>query len=60
VIAIDAFNPEIAARLARVPDHWARHIEPAQSAMKTALQKVYTQHGLSNNTLEIISKSLTL
>lgn len=60
VIAIDAFNPEIAARLARVPDHWARHIEPAQSAMKCALQKVHAHHGLSNNTLEIISKSLTL
>lgn len=60
VIAIDAFNPEIAARLARVPDHWARHIEPAQSSMKLALQKVHTHPGLSSNTLEIISKSLTL
>jgi len=60
VIAIDAFNPEIAARLARVADHWARHIEPAQSAMKRALQKVHVHNGLSSNTLEIISKSLTL
>jgi aminopeptidase N len=60
VIAIDAFNPEIAARLARVPDHWARHIEPAKSSMKQALQKVHAHHDLSNNTIEIISKSLTL
>lgn len=60
VMAIDALNPEIAARLARVPDHWARHIEPAKTAMQHALQKVYTHPHLSNNTLEIISKSLTL
>jgi aminopeptidase N len=60
VIEIDTFNPEIAARLARVPDHWARHIEPAQSGMKRALQKVHSHVGLSSNTLEIISKSLTL
>ncbi len=60
VIEIDTFNPEIAARLARVPDHWARHIEPAQSGMKRALQTVHTHTELSNNTLEIISKSLTL
>lgn len=60
VVAIDALNPEIAARLARIPDHWARHVEPAKSLMQKSLQTVHAYGNLSSNTREIVSKALTL
>ncbi len=60
VIALDAINPEVAARLARAGDHWARMIEPARSLMQAQLQRVASHAGLSRNTLEIVSKALSL
>ena len=60
VLALDAINPEIAARLARAFDHWARFIPSVQAQMRVQLQRVATHKGLSRNTLEIVSKALAL
>jgi len=60
VLALDAINPEIAARLARAFDHWARFIPSVQAQMRVQLQHVATHKGLSRNTLEIVSKALAL
>jgi aminopeptidase N len=60
VLALDAINPEIAARLARAFDHWARFIPSVQAQMRVQLQRVATHKGLSRNTLEIVSKAVAL
>lgn len=60
VLALDALNPEIAARLARTLDHWAR-LEPAlREAARDALARVCQHPTLSRNTAEIVNKSLNL
>ena len=60
VLALDALNPEIAARLARAFDHWARFIPTVRDQMKRELERVAAQPTLSRNTLEIVSKALAL
>ena len=60
VLALDAFNPEVAARLARAFDHWARFIPTARAHMQRELNRVASHSHLSRNTLEIVSKALAL
>jgi len=60
VLALDAINPEIAARLARTFDHWARFIPSVKEQMRLQLQRVASHDGLSRNTLEIVTKALAL
>jgi aminopeptidase N len=60
VLTLDALNPEIAARLARAFDHWARFIPAVRDSMQRELKRVAAQPNLSRNTLEIISKALAL
>ena len=60
VIALDALNPEIAARLSRAFDHWARLIPAARDAVKQRLERIQQHPGLSRNVEEIISKALSL
>ena len=58
VLALDALNPEIAARLARALDNWSRYVPALRAPMKEALQRVRAQDGLSRNVQEIVSKAL--
>ncbi|MFV0283634.1 MAG: aminopeptidase N [Castellaniella sp.] len=58
VLALDALNPEVAARLSRAFDNWARHEPVAQAGMQAALQRVLAASSLSRNVREIISKAL--
>ncbi|UOD49202.1 aminopeptidase N [Orrella daihaiensis] len=60
VTRIDQSNPEVAARLARMLDHWAHHIEPLKSHMQAALKSVADTPDISGNTREIVTKALTL
>lgn len=60
VLALDGINPEVAARLARAMDHWARMIPAVSAQMRTQLERVAATPALSRNTLEIITKSLSL
>jgi aminopeptidase N len=58
VLALDAINPQVAARLARALDRWRRFEPTRQSAMREALENVKTQ-AKSADVLEIVSKALT-
>jgi hypothetical protein len=40
VLALDALNPEIAARLARALDNWSRYVPALRGPMQEALQRV--------------------
>lgn len=60
VIALDQLNPEIAARLARAFDNWARFASPNREAMQGALQRIQQHPALSRNVAEIISKALKI
>ena len=59
-LALDAINPEIAARLARALDQWSRFVPQARELMHAQLQRVASHPGLSRNTLEIVTKALSL
>jgi aminopeptidase N len=60
VIALDQFNPEIAARLARAFDNWTRFAQPHRDGLEQALRTIQAQPTLSRNVGEIITKSLSL
>jgi aminopeptidase N len=58
VIALDALNPQVAARLARSMDRWRRYLPALQLHMKAALQQVAARTGLSGDVREVIDKAL--
>jgi aminopeptidase N len=58
VLALDAINPQVAARLARAMDRWARLAEPYRSAAKVAIERVAAKTDLSNDVREVISRAL--
>ncbi|MDX3907606.1 MAG: aminopeptidase N [Pigmentiphaga sp.] len=60
VLALDAINPEIAARLARAMDRWVRYVPELSKPMQRALQQVRNHAGLSRNVTEIVSKALEI
>ena len=58
VLVLDARNPQIASRMVRPLMNW-RQYEPVRSAlMKTQLERIKAQQGLSGDVFEIVSKSL--
>ncbi|NYT69573.1 aminopeptidase N [Pusillimonas noertemannii] len=60
VLALDALNPEIAARLARAFDSWARYAPSNRDAVHSALQRIQQHEPLSRNVAEIVSKALNI
>ena len=60
VLTFDAINPGNAAQLARVMDNWTDYIPALRERMQEQLQRVASHPSLSRNTLEIVSKALTL
>jgi aminopeptidase N len=58
VIALDAINPQVAARLARALDRWKRLAEPYRSGAREALQRVSAKAELSNDVREVIDRAL--
>lgn len=58
VIALNAINPQVAARLARVMDRWRKYAQPLREKMREALERVAATPSLSGDVLEVISKSL--
>ena len=58
VLALDAFNPQVAARLARALDRWSRLAEPYRSGAREALQRVADKTDLSNDVREVIDRAL--
>jgi len=58
VLEIDAFNPQLAARLARALDRWSRLAEPYRSAAREAIARVAAKPDLSNDVREVVSRAL--
>ena len=58
VVELDAFNPQVAARLARALDRWKALAEPWRSAAHEALARVAARADLSEATREIVGKAL--
>jgi aminopeptidase N len=59
VLALDAINPQVAARLARAMDRWSRLAEPYRSAARVAIERVAAKADLSNDVREVISRALS-
>ena len=58
VLAIDAINPQVAARLARALDRWRKFTPERQAAMRAALGQVAAHERLSADVREIVDKAL--
>jgi aminopeptidase N len=58
VIELDAFNPQVAARLARALDRWKKLAEPYRSAAREAIARVAAKTDLSNDVREVVTRSL--
>ena len=58
VLALDAINPQIAARLARGLDRWKQFSEPYRTQMQAALKLVSDCETLSPDVKEVVSKAL--
>ena len=58
VMAVDALNPQLAARLSRALDRWPRFDLGRQALMREALSRVAAHPGLSRDVAEIIGKAL--
>ena len=58
VVEIDAFNPQLASRLARALDRWRALAEPYRSAAREAIARVAARPELSDDTREIVTRAL--
>ncbi|MEO8157134.1 MAG: aminopeptidase N [Betaproteobacteria bacterium] len=58
VIAIDALNPQVAARLARSFDRWKKFDPARQTLAQAALMRVRAGAGLSKDTFEVVTRAL--
>ena len=58
VIALDAINPQVAARLARGFDRWRRFDPGRQAHARAALERIRDAKGASRGVLEIASRTL--
>ena len=60
VLALDALNPEIAARLARAFDNWSRLTVSLRTPARAALERIQQHPTLSRNVAEIVNKALSI
>ncbi|MBK8064186.1 MAG: aminopeptidase N [Betaproteobacteria bacterium] len=58
VIAIDRFNPQVAARVARCFDRWRKFDAARQAKAQAALERIRDAEGLSRDVAEIVTKAL--
>ncbi len=58
VIAIDAFNPQVAARMARAFDRWRKFDAGRRQHARAALERIRDAQGLSKDVAEIVGKAL--
>jgi len=58
LLALDAINPQVAGRLARVMDRWNVLAEPYRSAALEAIRRVAAKPDLSSDVREIIERAL--
>jgi aminopeptidase N len=58
VIAINRFNPQVAARMARGFDRWKKFDTGRQAHALTALERISSTKGVSKGVLEIATRAL--
>ncbi len=58
VLALDASNPQVAARLARALERWKKLAEPYKSAARTAIERVAAKGNLSRDVREVVTRAL--
>ena len=58
VLELDALNPQLASRIARVMDRWAQLAEPYRSAAREAIARVAARADLSNDVREVVTRAL--
>jgi aminopeptidase N len=58
VIALDAINPQVAARMARGFDRWKKFDAGRQAHARAALERIHAAKGISKGVLEIASRAL--
>ena len=58
VIALDALNPQVAARVARSFDRWKKFGAQRQKHARAALERIRAIPGLSKDTTEVVSRAL--
>jgi len=58
VIALNAINPQVAARMARGFDRWKRFDAARQAEAKAQLERIGETEGLSKDVAEIVTKAL--
>ncbi len=58
LIEVDAINPSLAGRLARVMDRWGHLAEPYRSAAREAIARVAARSDISNEVREIVGRAL--
>jgi aminopeptidase N len=58
VIALDALNPQVAARMARGFDRWKRFDEARKAKARAQLERIRDTEGLSKDVAEIVTKAL--
>jgi len=58
VIALDAINPQVAARMARGFDRWRKFDPARQSHARAALERIRDAKGVSRGVLEIATRAL--
>jgi aminopeptidase N len=58
IIALNALNPQVAARMARAFDRWKKFDEGRKRNAKAALERLRDHPGLSKDVMEIVVKSL--
>jgi aminopeptidase N len=58
VLALDASNSQVAARLARALERWKKLAEPYKSAARTAIERVAAKGTLSRDVCEVVTRAL--
>ena len=58
VIALNAINPQVAARMARGFDRWKKFDAGRQAKAKAELERIRDTDGLSKDVAEIVTKAL--
>ena len=58
VIALNALNPQVAARMARGFDRWKKFDATRRARAQAQLERIRDAEGLSRDVAEIVTKSL--
>jgi len=58
ILAVDGFNPMVAARLVEPLGSWARYTAGLGALMRAQLERIAAAAGLSKNVFELVAKSL--